>query len=202
MTREDELYSMNGATLVKLADKLGVKVACNKTRTQLKEKKENVVNRILEAEKKISDTKVDKKIENKVEKTITAKEVKKEIKSETKKEKKAKTKTKTVKTNTEEKVDSADIEAIKVYVTDYAKNRGAEIYYPKTGRMNWLAIKVNGKNVMGLEYSRKKVNIVYKSVNVDIVPDRLVKRNFDAVTVVSNLDTSKKVIDKILKSLL
>ncbi len=66
MTRTDELFSMNGATLIQLADKLGVKAACNKTRTQLKEKKENVVNRILEAEKKIADAKAEKQIEKAV----------------------------------------------------------------------------------------------------------------------------------------
>lgn len=183
MTRQDQLFSMNGATLIELAEKLGVKVYCNKTRTQLKEKKDNVVNRILEAEGVTSEP------EEVVVKEEKAKPVKKD-KPKTKKEK------------VEKKVDSADIEAIKVYVTDYAKTKGAEIYEPKKGRMNWLAIKVNGKNVMGLEYSRKKVNIVYKSTNVDIVPDRIVKRNFDAVTVVSDLSKEKATIDKILKTLL
>ena len=47
MTREDKLYSMKGDMLIKEADKLGVKVACNKNRTQLKESKQNVVERIL-----------------------------------------------------------------------------------------------------------------------------------------------------------
>lgn len=77
MTRQDQLFSMNGATLIQLADKLGVKAACNKTRTQLKEKKENVVNRILEAEKKIADVKAEKQIEKAVKE-------KKEVKSQPK----------------------------------------------------------------------------------------------------------------------
>lgn len=47
MTREETLYSMTGATLIQEADKLGVKIACNKTRTQLKESKQNVIDRIL-----------------------------------------------------------------------------------------------------------------------------------------------------------
>lgn len=47
MTREDKLYSMKGDMLIREADKLGVKVACNKTRTQLKESKQNVIDRIL-----------------------------------------------------------------------------------------------------------------------------------------------------------
>lgn len=70
MTRQDQLFSMNGATLIQLADKLGVKAACNKTRTQLKEKKENVVNRILEAE-----------TEKQIEKAVKEK---KEVKSQSK----------------------------------------------------------------------------------------------------------------------
>ena len=82
MTRQDQLFSMNGATLIQLADKLGVKAACNKTRTQLKEKKENVVNRILEAEKKIADVKAEKQIEKAVE--VKAKEVKTQPKTSVK----------------------------------------------------------------------------------------------------------------------
>lgn len=47
MTREDKLYSMKGSDLIKEADKLGIKVKCNKTRTQLTESKDKVVERIL-----------------------------------------------------------------------------------------------------------------------------------------------------------
>ncbi len=47
MTREEKLYSLKGDMLIQEADKLGVKVACNKTRTQLKESKQNVIDRIL-----------------------------------------------------------------------------------------------------------------------------------------------------------
>ena len=50
MTREDKLFAMNGTTLIMLADKLGVKVKCNRTRTQLKESKEAAIKRILAAE--------------------------------------------------------------------------------------------------------------------------------------------------------
>lgn len=50
MTREDALMAMNGATLIGVADKLGIKAAANKTRTALKEAKANVIARILEAE--------------------------------------------------------------------------------------------------------------------------------------------------------
>lgn len=50
MTREEHLYSMRGAELIKEADKLGVRVACNKTRTQLSEAKAKVIDRILAAE--------------------------------------------------------------------------------------------------------------------------------------------------------
>lgn len=52
MTRKEKLYAMNGALLIDVADKLGVKVACNKTRNQLKEAKAKVIERILAAEAK------------------------------------------------------------------------------------------------------------------------------------------------------
>ena len=50
MTRKDQLFAMNGATLIMLADKLGVKIKCNRTRTSLKEAKQAVIERILAAE--------------------------------------------------------------------------------------------------------------------------------------------------------
>lgn len=50
MTRKDRLIAMNGQTLIKVADGLGVKVSCNRTRTALKEAKINVIERILAAE--------------------------------------------------------------------------------------------------------------------------------------------------------
>lgn len=50
MTREEQLIAMNGTTLIMLADKLGVKVRCNRTRSALKEAKKGVVDRILAAE--------------------------------------------------------------------------------------------------------------------------------------------------------
>ena len=51
MTREEKLYAMNGATLITIADGLGVKVKCNRTRSGLKEAKSAVIERILAAEK-------------------------------------------------------------------------------------------------------------------------------------------------------
>lgn len=50
MTRKDQLFAMNGATLIMLADKLDVKIKCNRTRTSLKEAKQAVIKRILAAE--------------------------------------------------------------------------------------------------------------------------------------------------------
>lgn len=55
MTREEKLYAMTGATLIKLADELGVKAAANKARTALKESKSKVIERILEAESKLAE---------------------------------------------------------------------------------------------------------------------------------------------------
>lgn len=67
MTREDKLYSMKGDMLIREADKLGVKVACNKTRTQLKESKQNVIDRILAFEaSQIKEVEEDVTVEHKL----------------------------------------------------------------------------------------------------------------------------------------
>lgn len=56
MTREDKLYAMTGRTLIMRADELGIKVACNKTRTALKEAKSKVIERILAVENAAEET--------------------------------------------------------------------------------------------------------------------------------------------------
>lgn len=50
MTRNDKLTTMKGSDLIALAERLGVKVACNKAHTQLKEAKQGVIDRIILAE--------------------------------------------------------------------------------------------------------------------------------------------------------
>lgn len=56
MSREDKLYSMKGDMLIAECDKLGVKVNCNKTRTQLKESKAKVIERILAFESEVDNS--------------------------------------------------------------------------------------------------------------------------------------------------
>lgn len=56
MSREDKLYSMKGDMLIAECDKLGVKVNCNKTRTQLKESKAKVIERILASESEVDNS--------------------------------------------------------------------------------------------------------------------------------------------------
>lgn len=56
MSREDKLYSMKGDMLIAECDKLGVKVNCNKTRTQLKESKSKVIERILDFESEVDNS--------------------------------------------------------------------------------------------------------------------------------------------------
>lgn len=51
MNRLEELNSMTGRMLIAEADKLSVKVSCNKERTGLKESKSKVIDRIIETEK-------------------------------------------------------------------------------------------------------------------------------------------------------
>lgn len=86
LTREERLWTMKGQDLIRVADNCGVKVKCNKSRTQLKESKEAVINRILEAEAKIAETEaaevedpiadpIEGKVENLVENQVTANEV-------------------------------------------------------------------------------------------------------------------------------
>lgn len=82
LTREERLWTMKGQDLIRVADKCGVKVKCNKPRTQLKESKEAAINRILEAEAKIAETEaaevedpIEGKVEDPIEDKVTANEV-------------------------------------------------------------------------------------------------------------------------------
>ncbi len=63
MTREEKLYALNGAALITIADNLGVKVKCNRTRSGLKEAKSAVIERILAAEKAAEENKLEEKEE-------------------------------------------------------------------------------------------------------------------------------------------
>lgn len=63
MTREEKLYALNGAALITIADNLGVKVKCNRTRSGLKEAKSAVIERILAAEKVAEENKPEEKEE-------------------------------------------------------------------------------------------------------------------------------------------
>lgn len=55
MNRE-KLESMKGSELIAYADKLGVKVSCNKERTSLKESKAKVIDKILAFESDVDNT--------------------------------------------------------------------------------------------------------------------------------------------------
>jgi hypothetical protein len=55
--REEVLVKTRGSELIKIADNLGIKVNCNKERTQLKEAKGNVIKKILKAEKELEEAK-------------------------------------------------------------------------------------------------------------------------------------------------
>lgn len=78
LTREERLWTMKGQDLIKAADKVGVKVKCNRVRTQLKEAKENVIARILEAEHIIDE--MNKAEEEKEKEEKLEKEAEDEIK--------------------------------------------------------------------------------------------------------------------------
>ena len=111
MTREDELWSMTGNTLLTVAEKLGIVT----TKSTLKKGKESLIDKILEAEKKLengsnkklteaSEKEVKKEIKKEVKTSGTEKEVKKEVKKiekkpETKEEAKKEVKTSRTKPN-------------------------------------------------------------------------------------------------------
>lgn len=70
MTREDKLYAMTGRTLIMRADELGIKVACNKTRTALKEAKSKVIERILAVENAAEETEEAAAYNESIEQTV------------------------------------------------------------------------------------------------------------------------------------
>lgn len=65
--REQELREMKGPELIKEADKLGVKVKCDKARTKLVEKKSDLVDRILAFEAEQTDDQVLEQLKEKYE---------------------------------------------------------------------------------------------------------------------------------------
>ena len=78
MTDKERLICMTGEMLIKKADSLGIKVKCNRTRTQLKESKAAVADRILEAQRINEET--DKIIAEQNEEIAEQKEAEKEAK--------------------------------------------------------------------------------------------------------------------------
>lgn len=58
LSREDKLWTLKGDLLIAECDKLGIKVNCNKARTQLKESKSKVVERILAFEEDNKEQKI------------------------------------------------------------------------------------------------------------------------------------------------
>lgn len=82
MSRIDELNAMTGPQLIKEADKLGVKVKCDKNRTKLSEKKSGLVERILAFEAEQAEAaQIETQVSENIEAVAAAEEPKaKEIK--------------------------------------------------------------------------------------------------------------------------
>lgn len=57
MTRTEELMNLKGAELIKIADKYGLKIGANKERTQLKDSKKSVVEKITKHEAELEKAK-------------------------------------------------------------------------------------------------------------------------------------------------
>lgn len=195
MTRTDELFSMNGATLIQLADKLGVKVNCNKTRTQLKEKKENVVNRILEAEKKIADAKAEKQIEKAVK---AEKKEKKAVEPKQKKEKKVASKatnerlvTKSVDKpiTVDDKISEFETICNEYFTTKRSSKKGVLFVYNSDGRC-----------IADIYFARKKVVLGVKVdlLPNDVTPDRIRQMGAAVDLEYSEFDTLISIIKRIV----
>ena len=77
MTRKEQLMSMRPRDLIALADSLGVKVAASKNRVNLKEKKTDVVDRILltEGEEEVVGTETVEAIDTEVVETREMREL-------------------------------------------------------------------------------------------------------------------------------
>ena len=146
MNRE-KLESMKGAELIVYADKLGVKVDCNKTRTQLKESKKNVIDRILAFE---------------------ASQVKKEV-VEIEEDKEAVTVDEVVETviDTESKLSDEEYANIGLEITEQAKEKARKNKEDKTS----ITFDLNILSDMGLEFninSRGSIIVKFKPANIEI----------------------------------
>ena len=146
MNRE-KLESMKGAELIVYADKLGVKVDCNKTRTQLKESKKNVIDRILAFE---------------------ASQVKKEV-VEIEEDKEAVTVDEVVETviDTESKLSDEEYANIGLEITEQAKEKARKNKEDKTS----ITFDLNILSDMGLEFninSRGSIIVKLKPANIEI----------------------------------
>lgn len=89
MNRNDKLTTMKGSDLIALAEKLGVKVACNKAHTQLKESKQAVIDRIIakENEQQKSEQKPEEITHIEVtDLSVVVREEQKDVEEEVKKE--------------------------------------------------------------------------------------------------------------------
>ena len=184
--REDYLYSMTGAMLIKEADKLGVKVACNKTRTALKEAKSAVIERIIKADTIVAEPVAE--VESEAVDTV--------VEVETQPEEKPVKKVRKVKF-------SATDEVVKTFIDDLVTKVNEAGFELKTWDKikNLYAVKKNGKTVLEC-YVGKKVYRV--NVKADIVPEGIeyttVKNYYLPATIKDVVYTDTLVFD-IIESL-
>lgn len=152
MTREDKLYSMTGAMLIDVAEKLGVKL--NKKGNSLKESKEKAIKKILAAEAanvEAEETKEPAPVEVEQEPAaeIAGAFVTPETEPEEKKERKPRAK----------KAQSTDVQGMLTYIENMWQTMGGNIREPKKdGNFKALCAE-NGRQVLKLMWTTKKVSL-------------------------------------------
>lgn len=189
MTREEKLYTMTGTVLIQIADKLGVKVACNRTRTALKEAKAKVIARILEAEAATEIEEVET-----LEAPVTEEPV--EVKVEEPKETKTKEKrTRKVKSVVSEEVINTFIDDFK----DTVEECGLEL---KTWDKikNLYAVKFNGKAVLECYVGRKNYRLNLKFEHLPEGVEAVTIKNYYLPACVKAIAYTDTLVFDIIKS--
>lgn len=162
MNRADKLMTMKGADLISLADRLQVKVACNKSRTQLKESKQAVIDRII-----IKETENSKE-EKKEEKKKAVKPIKeKEAVVSEKKTRKTKSRTEDVS------------KLLDFIMTEWEKVGNIKIN-GDTMETNFAALRTSETNrqVLKLMWTKKSVKFYSRSADTETMFEHVKKINY------------------------
>ncbi len=193
MTREDRLFAMPGRQLIAEADKLGVKVSCNKTRTALKESKDKVVARILAAETVTEEVPATETVDTTTETTVPTTEPVVDTTETVEPVKKVK------------KVRKVRVAVTPEVVTTFVNDLTAVIadlgFELKTWDKikNLYAIKKNGKAVLECYVGRKNYRINTKAVFVPESVEATTIKNYYLPACVKGVAYTDTLVFDILK---